>query len=334
MGLVMPGWLPSPRRALLVGSAAGLLLALGAAVGSTYFGQNWHELIPGRVYRCAQLDPDQLRRAVERYGIRTVLNLRGCSPASDWYLGESRATHDLDVSQEDITLSALRLPAPAEIRRVVDVLDHCEYPVLVHCRQGVDRTGLVSTLVLLLTTDTPLPVARRQLSLRYGHVPLGLTAYMGEFLDLYEGWLRDQGRPHSRAACREWATGSYCPAQCRGRLELLADPGPLRVGQPAALRVRAHNTSIQPWRLTPGTETGVHLRFLLLDPDFVHCRAGRAGQFEARVAPSDAIDLTLALPALTRPGRYLLWADLQDRNRCSFCQVGSEPLEVELQVNP
>src|SRR5262249_3120056 len=100
MGLVMPGWLPSPRRALLVGSAAGLLLALGAAVGTTYFGQNWHELIPGRVYRCAQLDPDQLRRAVEQYGIRTVLNLRGCSPASDWYLGESRATHDLDVSQE------------------------------------------------------------------------------------------------------------------------------------------------------------------------------------------------------------------------------------------
>jgi hypothetical protein len=334
MGCVMPRWLPSPRRALVTGAVAALVLALAAQAGTVYFGRNWHEVIPGRVYRCAQLTPDQLRDAVNRHGIRAVLNLRGCCAGFDWYLGESRTTHDLDISQEDITLSALRLPAPAEVRRLVEVLEQTEYPIVLHCRQGVDRTGLVSAVVLLLTTDTPLPVARRQLSLRYGHVPIGPTASMGEFLDLYEDWLRGQGRPHSREAFRTWACGEYCPAHCRGRLELLASPGTLRVGQPAALRVRAHNTSIRPWRLTPGTETGVHVRYLLFDPAFKVLQVGRAGQFEARVEPGGSLDLTLALPALPGPGWYTVCADLQDRNRCTFSQLGSEPLEVMLQVIP
>jgi hypothetical protein len=104
------------------------------------------------------------------------------------------------------------------------------------------------------------------------------------------------------------------------------------VGQPAALRVRAHNTSIGYWRLTPGTETGVHVRYQLVDPDRRLLQVGRAGQFTGRVAPGEHLDLTLALTAPPRPGRYQLWADLQDRNRCTFSQLGSEPLEAVLQV--
>src|SRR5262249_41924745 len=162
--------------------------------------------------------------------------------------------HDLDISQEDITLSANRLPPPAEIRRLVEVLDGTEYPVLIHCRQGVDRTGLASAAVLLLQSDVTLAQARRQLSLRYGHVPAGPTRCMGEFFDLYEDWLREQGRPHSREAFRDWACAGYCPAYCRGRLELIEPPGQLRAGAPAALTVRATNTAVRPWRLVPGTE--------------------------------------------------------------------------------
>jgi hypothetical protein len=224
------------------------------------------------------------------------------------------------------------LPAPAEIRRLVEILEGTEYPVLIHCRQGVDRTGLVSAAVLLLTTDTPLPVARRQLSLRYGHVAIGPVAAMREFLELYDDWLQTRGRPHSREAFRQWAHDEYCPAHCRGRLELIDPPGPIRVGAPALMRVRAHNTSVRPWRLTSGTETGVHVRYQVYDPDVTFCWSGRAGLFDARVEPGEFLDLTLALPALARPGRYRVQADLHDRNRCTFSQLGSEPLEIEIQV--
>ncbi len=329
----MPGWLPSTRRALALGTAVGLTAALAVEAATIYGGRNWHALVPGRAYRSAQLTPSQLRDAVERYGIRTVINLRGCSPGLDWYTDESRATHDLDISQEDITLSANRLPPPAEIRRLVEVLDGTEYPVLLHCRQGVDRTGLASAVVLLLRADVTLAEARRQLSLRYGHVPLGQTRCMGEFFDLYEDWLREQGRPHSREAFRAWACEDYCPAHGRGRLEWVEPPGRLRAGAPAALTVRATNTSVRPWRLVPGTEAGVHVRYLLFDDRWQMVQVGRAGQFEATVAPGERIDLTLALTTLSRPGRYHLLADLHDRNHCAFSQLGGEPLEMDIQVD-
>ena len=78
----------------------------------------------------------------------------------------------LDVCQEDLCFSAGRLPAVAEMRRLVEVLDRSERPLLFHCQRGTDRTGLASAVALLLLTDRPYDEARRQLGLRYGHVAL------------------------------------------------------------------------------------------------------------------------------------------------------------------
>ena len=62
-------WPNSLPRALAAGTAWGLLLALAVEAVTTYLGRNWHEVIPGRVYRCAQLSPDQLRRAITAHGV-------------------------------------------------------------------------------------------------------------------------------------------------------------------------------------------------------------------------------------------------------------------------
>jgi protein tyrosine/serine phosphatase len=320
------------------GRAAGWGIVLGLAAGtaaeaaSIFLGRNWHVVIPGQAYRSAQLSYDQLGDAVHQYGIHTVVNLRGTSPDFDWYLGESRATCDADVGQEDITLSAYRLPAPDELRRLVDVIDHAEYPLLFHCRQGVDRTGLAASVLLLLRTDATPAEARRQLGLRFGHIPIGPTACMLQFMDLYESWLQRVGRPHSPDALREWADHGYCPSYLRGRLELIEPPNGPKVGSPAAIRIRAINTSPEPWHFHPGTETGVHVRFLVFDPNWKLVQIGRAGQFEATVPPGESLDLTLALNPPANPGRYLVTADLADSNRFSFSQFGSQPLELAVSV--
>ena len=45
-------------------------------------------------------------------------------------------------------------------------------------------------VVLLLHTEQAFTQARRQLSLRYGHLALGNPAHLDAFLDLYAAWLR------------------------------------------------------------------------------------------------------------------------------------------------
>src|SRR3954469_408702 len=107
-------------RAVAVGLVLGALLACAAEIGRMIVGRNKHVVVPGRVYRTAQLSPAQLEAFVRRYGIRTVVNLRG-RPFDDWYPAEMKATQALGISQEDVTTSANRLPSPGEIRRLVEV---------------------------------------------------------------------------------------------------------------------------------------------------------------------------------------------------------------------
>ena len=108
-----------PSRFVIVGPLGlGVLAALG--FGAEFLRvvalSNVHTVIPGRVYRTAQLSPDRLQKFIADKGLRTVINLRGVCGDMPWYLGECRATHAANVNQEDITFSAKRFPAPAEVR--------------------------------------------------------------------------------------------------------------------------------------------------------------------------------------------------------------------------
>jgi protein tyrosine phosphatase (PTP) superfamily phosphohydrolase (DUF442 family) len=322
------GW-----RWTLYGSLAGLAAVLVSEAGSVFVGRNLHAVIPGRVYRCAQCTGQGLEKIVHAYGIATVVNLRGCAMPFPWYQEESRATHRLNVCQEDIALSAARLPSVHEIRRLIQVLDRTEYPILLHCRHGADRTGLASALVLLLQTQTPLHKARRQLGLRYGHIAVDRPAYLDRFLDHYEEWLSATSRRHTPAALRDWITTDSFPGECRCTFEALDASRELEVGDVPRIRVRVRNTGLESWRFTPANTAGYHLVFLVKDEEQRWLDSGRAGLLDAAVGPGQSIDVTLAVPAFKRAGHYRLMVDMLDEQQCWFYQVGTEPMELELDVH-
>lgn len=317
-------------KLLLAGLLLGLALSLAWPVLHITVGNNFHELLPGRIYRCAQLSERELASTISQHGIRTIINLRGWQPGGDWYLAESRAAHAGNVSLEDIGLSAGRLPPVSEVRRLVRVLDRSEPPILFHCKQGIDRTGLVSALVLLLYTDTDVATARKQLSLSYGHVSLGRTERMREFFDLYEAWLRGQGGIHTPALFRRWLEADYSAGPGLARLELIEAPSRPPVGQPWSVRVRAHNVSDQTWQLRPGRTAGIHCGYLLTDAVGKALYRDKAGLFLAEVPPGRSIELTLALPRVAQPGTYYLMVDmLHEQQQSYFYQSGSLPLVQE-----
>ena len=322
-GLVAP-----PRmtlvRAVVVGLVLGSSVACAAEIGRMAVLRNKHVVVPGRVYRTAQLTPAQLEAFVRRHGIRTVINLRG-RPFDPWYPAEMQATQSLGVSQEDITTSANRLPSPGEICRLIEVFDRSEHPLVLHCQQGADRTGMAAAMYQLLYTDASYDTARRQCYLRYGHLRIHTAASMDEFFDRYEDWLRAGGETHSPAAFRHWATQVYSPGPNRCRLELLGPTGPTEVNRPVVFAVRAYNTSPEPWHLKAGTAAGIHANYVVQAPDGRVAFSGRAGLFDRTVPPGGSVDLDLPVPALTAPGRYRLYVDLMTRN-VTFTQYGSEAL--------
>lgn len=324
-----------PRRWLLRAAVGLVLLLVGAEALRVFAGTNRHTVVPGRVYRCSQPAGKHVLELVDQRGIRTVINLRGLAQDptgadARWYLAEATATHDRNVSQEDITFSANRLPPPGELRRLIEVLDKTEYPILLHCKQGADRTGLASAVVRLLQTDSTLDEARRELWPTRGHFWFGRTRAMDDFFDRYAAWLAAEGTEHSPDRFRTWATKIYTPGAAASELTWLDLPtAPVPAGKPFAVRLRAINRSTEAWELKPGNLAAIHLSFTVASEADGLVYRGQAGLFRATVPPGGEIVFTCAIPGIEKPGQYVLLAEMTDARgagvplRCaSFVQYG------------
>jgi protein tyrosine/serine phosphatase len=197
------------RRWSLVILVLGLAATLLPEVCRVALGSNFHEVLPGRLYRAAQPSAASLKGYIHAYGIRTVINLRGPNPGEDWFEEEERVTKRCGVDFVSVNMSASDKPQEQNLKLLIETFDQCETPILVHCTSGSDRSGFASACYLLLKTDTPSTEARSQLSLRYGHFPWGRAGCQNQVLDQYEDWLRSQGLAHEPEHFRRWATKFY-----------------------------------------------------------------------------------------------------------------------------
>jgi len=110
---------------------------------------------PGRVYRSGQMTARGFEDAIRRYGIRTVVNLQDEYPDPDVARGyfdrsvvkETDLCRRLGVRYVFLSLDTLprrQVPAhrPAAIEEMLEVFDdESNYPLLIHCRAGLHRTG-------------------------------------------------------------------------------------------------------------------------------------------------------------------------------------------------
>jgi protein tyrosine phosphatase (PTP) superfamily phosphohydrolase (DUF442 family) len=332
--MAMPEVSPPRRRLRRCLRLLALVAALwlGWEIWSIFGGGNFHCILPGRIYRGAQPSAAALDAIVRQYGIRTVVNLRGCCAPDPWYMEEARVSRDRGVNLEDITFSAGRLPSKNEMRLLVDVLDRSEPPLFFHCRQGADRTGLACATALLLQPDVPYAEARRQLGLRYAHVPIGMTWRLDAVFDLYEQWLSATGQDHSPSAFRHWVAEEYRGGWCQAKIEKVERLGPARAGQPLGYRLHVRNIGPTTWHVVPGGAAGIHVACKLTDTKGFDVYEGRGGLMATEVAPGEVWQAVAVLP-LPRPGRYRLLLDLVEEGHCWFFQTGSEPWEEELVVD-
>jgi hypothetical protein len=107
----------------------------------------------------------------------------------------------------------------------------------------------------------------------------------------------------------------------------------LRAGAVAPARVRLRNAGTAPWRSRG--ESGVQLSYHWLDDrgNAIVWDGPRVG-FARPVVPGEQVDVELELRAPQPPGRYRLALDLVEEFRFWFAEVGSAPLELDVDVRP
>lgn len=145
---------------------AGLLVVLVLAPAPVWYRYRYVEakrlrvVADGVLYRAGQMTAAGLREAIERYGIRTVINLQHEAPdpfLPEHWLGRGRVREsDLcsslnaryvlltpDLLPEDNRLDRIP-PAVEEFLAIMD--DVRNRPVLLHCRAGLHRTGRLTAI--------------------------------------------------------------------------------------------------------------------------------------------------------------------------------------------
>lgn len=314
-------------------ATAGLLATPGP-LHRFFFDENLMAVVPGQIYRSGQPSGAEMDEFVSRLGLRSVLNLRGERGGSAWLVEEREVTSQRGVEHHTVRLSAKNMPPAQRLREIVEILDTAPRPLLFHCQGGVERSGLVGAVAVLLDGGD-LAAARAEFALSKGFVPWISRSEVPRVLDRYEAWLAATGATHSPDRFRAWVADEYHPYFYRARIEALAPLATLPAGRPHALRVRVTNESLETIAFRATRDRGVHLGGLLRPAAGASGEAVelRDGFLDLDLAPGQSTDLELALPPLG-PGAWSLDVDLVDEQVKWFHAMGSRPLSLALEVVP
>lgn len=148
-------------------AALAVAVILGvAAWGTVYFRATYSHakrlrtVEAGRFYRCGQLTAAGFADAVERFGIRTVVNVQEDVPDPEVWrtFTDRRRVPETEVCRQlgvrYVWLAPDLVPPgrpaterPSVIDRFLEVCDREDaYPILLHCKAGLHRTGLLSAV--------------------------------------------------------------------------------------------------------------------------------------------------------------------------------------------
>jgi protein tyrosine/serine phosphatase len=145
---------------------------------------NWACVETGALYRCNHPTPARLRQAKTRYGLKTLINLRGHRQCGSDALSRETAER-LGLIHIDAPLESRGAPHRDRILRLADTFASMQTPAVMHCKSGADRTGLAAGLYILLRGGTS-EQALAQLSWRFGHFSGSRTGILDAFFVLYQ----------------------------------------------------------------------------------------------------------------------------------------------------
>jgi protein tyrosine/serine phosphatase len=179
---------PFRKKLLKTAIALGCFLAILVTARLWYLKEqgNFHPITPGEAYRSAQLDTDELNYYFRKYGIRSIINLRGKNDGESWYAEETVFCRNFGIRHYNLGLSADKTPTPNDINELLRLFSIAPRPVLIHCQAGADRSGLAAALWKMVIDGSSKSEAMKQLSIRFGHMPLGPTQVLDTFLIKWE----------------------------------------------------------------------------------------------------------------------------------------------------
>ncbi len=149
-------------------------------------GENFREVSAGNCYRSGQMTTESLQEHIRKLKIGSVVNLRGACKET-WYENELKLCEDNQVAHVDFKIDPVRLPRSEVLHEMIRCFKTSPRPLVLHCRNGCDRTGLAAALYEIVIDQKSVHEAVAvQLSWRNGHFRSSKNDAAERFFELYE----------------------------------------------------------------------------------------------------------------------------------------------------
>ena len=151
--------------------------------------------IDENMYRSSQPSPNQLKKLKKKFGFKTIINLRGENGLSAYSL-EKNACKKYNLKLINFRAYSRNPPEFKEIKELINLFDNIEYPALMHCKSGSDRTGIVAALYrILYLNESVKSASSKELHWKYGHIKKSHTGVLDYFFDQYLSANKDEPQP-------------------------------------------------------------------------------------------------------------------------------------------
>jgi protein tyrosine phosphatase (PTP) superfamily phosphohydrolase (DUF442 family) len=193
------------KRVFIKAAIGGALLV--AVCGALAFhmgvlGENFRPITEHQCYRSGQMTLDSLNEHVHALGLKSVINLRGVC-ADDWYKREVEYCSAHQIAHVDFKIDPVRLPRPEVVLDMIRYFKAAEYPLILHCRNGADRSGLAATLYRITKEKEGVDSAlQKEVNWHCGHVRTTKNDAAERFFELYR-------RTGNGESFESWAENTY-----------------------------------------------------------------------------------------------------------------------------
>ena len=147
------------------------------------FYRNFSKL-SSNAFRSNHPSPRFIYKLQKRHEIKTIISMRRADQTGQ-YLLEKEACEQLGINLINHPMSSRSFPDALKVLEAKKILENAEYPILIHCKSGADRAGMMSVFYKHFILKQPISEALSELSMRYGHFRWADTGKLDVFFESF-----------------------------------------------------------------------------------------------------------------------------------------------------
>lgn len=292
------------------------------------------KILGEEVYISSQPSKEKLLYLISKYKIETVINLRGKNERKKWYKEEESILKEKNINLLNLRFSENKPPPRYELLKFIEDYEKIKYPVLIHCRNGNNRSPFFSFIFMLLK-DKKL------------EEKIFFKKKIWRFVSDFKEYCKVNKLEINSLNLNNFIKDDWVPSQFSYDLKVINSENEIKEGY-LSFKFDLTNNSKRIWQFRSSKERGIRLGGKLFGPFeeipenlekyfYENESKGRdvfrAGLFDKKIIPFEKIKLSLDFQLPSDEGFYLLAIDVVDENENWFYYYGKPPTFFLFKIN-